>query len=214
MQFDGFNEKDFSVFAIDGLEARMEKLIERVRPKLEELGKHFAAELSSSTGEEMFYHVAKHARRTVNPPNDTWVAFSSSNRGYKKLPHFQIGLFETHIFIWFAVIYESPVKKEFAALLKKEMDSINKNIPDNFVWSQDHMKPDAFSHLDVKNGKLSDFINSLANVKKAELLCGIHIPKEEAIRMDGDTFIHKADSVFQTLMPLYQLKKKIYSQEG
>ncbi|MDM5198719.1 DUF1054 domain-containing protein [Fictibacillus enclensis] len=212
MQFDGFNEKDFSVFAIDGLEARMEKLIEQVRPKLEELGKHFAAELSSSTGEEMFYHVAKHARRTVNPPNDTWVAFSSSNRGYKKLPHFQIGLFETHIFIWFAVIYESPVKKEFAALLKEELDSINKNIPDNFVWSQDHMKPDALPHLDVKDGKLSDFINSLANVKKAELLCGIHIPKEEAIQMDGDTFIHKADSVFQTLMPLYELKKKIYSE--
>ncbi|MDN4523573.1 YktB family protein [Fictibacillus fluitans] len=212
MHFNGFNENDFSVFAIDGLEVRMEKLIERVRPKLEELGKHFALELSSSTGEEMFYHVAKHARRTVNPPNDTWVAFSSSNRGYKMLPHFQIGLFETHIFIWFAVIYESPVKKEFAALLKKELKTVSKAIPDDFVWSQDHMKPDAFLHRDVKKGKLPDFINTLANVKKAELLCGIHIPKEKAVQMDGNVFIHRTESVFKTLMPLYELKKKIYSE--
>ena len=37
-------------------------------------------------------HVAKHARRSVNPPIDTWVAFAPNKRGYKMLPHFQIGL--------------------------------------------------------------------------------------------------------------------------
>ena len=37
-----------------------------------------------------FYpHVAKHARRSVNPPKDTWVAFATSKRGYKMLPHFK-----------------------------------------------------------------------------------------------------------------------------
>ncbi|MDN4073594.1 YktB family protein [Fictibacillus terranigra] len=212
MSFSGFKKNDFSVFAIEGLEPRMEKLIERVRPKLEDLGGHFASELSALTGEEMFYHVAKHARRTVNPPKDTWVAFSSSKRGYKKLPHFQIGLFETHVFIWFAVIYESPVKKEYAAALQKELKTINASIPDYFVWSQDHMKPEAVQHSEMKNGNLSGLVRSLAEVKKAELLCGIHIPKDEAIQMDGKAFIQKADSVFRTLMPLYELKKQVYSE--
>ncbi|WP_397261357.1 DUF1054 family protein [Peribacillus simplex] len=32
--------------------------------------------MSVLTGDEMYPHVAKHARRKVNPPNDTWVAFA------------------------------------------------------------------------------------------------------------------------------------------
>ena len=35
MDFNGFKNEDFQVFHIDGLEARMEALIERIRPKLE-----------------------------------------------------------------------------------------------------------------------------------------------------------------------------------
>lgn len=75
MEFKGFTNEDFDVFIIDGLEARMEALKETIRPKLEALGQHFAPTLSALTGDEMFVHVAKHARRTINPPKDTWVAF-------------------------------------------------------------------------------------------------------------------------------------------
>lgn len=212
MSFAGFKEEDFNVFTIDGLEPRMEKLIERVRPKLEELGEHFSSELTAITGEEMFFHVAKHARRKVNPPNDTWVAFSSSKRGYKMLPHFQIGLFETHIFVWFAIIYESPVKKEYAAYLKKDLKKIAEAVPDHFVWSQDHMKPEAVQHGELTKKKLSEMVTYLADVKKAELLCGIHITKDEAIQLNGEAFIQKVEDTFRTLMPLYYLKKKVYSE--
>jgi uncharacterized protein YktB (UPF0637 family) len=38
MDFKSFNNEDFDVFHIDGLEARMEGLKERIRPKLESLG--------------------------------------------------------------------------------------------------------------------------------------------------------------------------------
>ncbi|NDI33538.1 DUF1054 family protein [Chengkuizengella sediminis] len=72
MSFQGFTKEDFNVFTIDSLEPRMEALITHVRPKLEWLGAEIAPYLSAVTGEEMFPHVAKHARRTVNPPNDTW----------------------------------------------------------------------------------------------------------------------------------------------
>ncbi|MDQ0168823.1 uncharacterized protein YktB (UPF0637 family) [Paenibacillus tundrae] len=74
MNFSGFNNRDFDVFQVPGLEPRMEMLIERVRPKLEALGAELAPYLTELCGEEMFVHVAKHARRTVNPPIDTWVA--------------------------------------------------------------------------------------------------------------------------------------------
>ena len=92
-----FTEEDFSTFTIEGLDARMERLKDTVRPKLKALGEHFAPTLSALTGDEMFLHVAKHARSSVNPPDDSWVAFANNKRGYKKLPHFQIGLWETHV---------------------------------------------------------------------------------------------------------------------
>lgn len=51
----------------------VDALKERIQPKLQALGEHFSPQLSVMTGDEMHPHVEKHARRTVNPPNDTWV---------------------------------------------------------------------------------------------------------------------------------------------
>lgn len=73
-----FQDVDFDVFTIPGLEARMDALIKTARPKLNELGERLAPALSQLTGEEMYAHVAKHARRSVNPPNDTWVAWAAN----------------------------------------------------------------------------------------------------------------------------------------
>lgn len=83
MAFSGFSQDDFNVFRIEGLDARMEAIKTTIRPKFEQLSNHFAPTLSSLCGDEMFVHIAKHARRTVNPPADTWVAFANSKRGYK-----------------------------------------------------------------------------------------------------------------------------------
>ncbi len=106
-----WTNKDFNVFQINGLEQRMDALNSNVRPKFNKLGEDFSAFFSSQLGEEFFSHVAKHARRTVNPPKDSWVAFAPYKRGYKALPHFQIGLWSSHLFIVLAIIYEAPQKK-------------------------------------------------------------------------------------------------------
>src|ERR1700722_8076347 len=79
----GFTPTDFEVFRINGFSARMEKIYERVRPKLTRLGVELAPELSRKLDLEFYAHVAKHVRRTVNPPPETWVAFGPSPRGYK-----------------------------------------------------------------------------------------------------------------------------------
>lgn len=205
MNFSGFNESDFNVFNVDGLDERMEALKGQIRPKLEELGNHFAPTLSAMTGDEMFPHVAKHARRSVNPPDDTWVAFANSKRGYKKLPHFQIGLWETHVFVWFAVIYESPIKTDFAKALKLHLSEVQKEIPSSFVWSIDHTKPEATKQGDLSEESFRNMIDRLQNVKKAEILCGINVQNDDPVLKDGDVFVKKVESTFETLMPLYRL---------
>lgn len=205
MAFNGFTNEDFNVFKIEGFEQRMDALKINIRPKLEALGNIFTPTLTVLSGDEMFPHVARHARRTVNPPKDTWVAFSNNTRGYKMLPHFQIGLWETHIFIWFAVIYEAKDKAEFGHSLETNLDKIYAEIDDNFVWSQDHTRPDAFMQKNLSKNDLKTMFQRLQTVKKAEILCGYHIPKEEAVAMSAEQFIEKAESIFKQLVMLYKL---------
>lgn len=196
MKFKGFTNKDFDVFKVDGLPERMAALIAQVRPKLEELGEHYAPVLTALTGDEFFPHVAKHARRTTNPPKDTWVAFSNDKRGYKKHPHFQIGLWGDHLFVWFAIINEAVNKEEYSYILKQHIEELKKTIPDHYVWSTDHTKPDTFDHFDP------EFLNRLGSVKKAELLCGVTLTKDEAIKHPN--LVQVFEDVFKTLTPLYE----------
>ncbi|MGM9923306.1 MAG: YktB family protein [Bacillus sp. (in: firmicutes)] len=203
--FQGFTAADFNVFKIDGLEARMAALQERIRPKLTYLGEQFSQQLSIQLGEEIFPHVAKHARRTINPPNDTWVAFAANKRGYKMLPHFQIGLWETHLFIWFAVIYEAPSKSEIGKKFQENLPFIQEQVPAHFVWATDHMKPVSTPHKELATDDLEAMFKRLQTVKKAELLCGIEIPREEAVNMSGDNLMQTIDDVFTQLIPLYKL---------
>lgn len=205
MSFSGFTQADFDVFKIDGLDERMEALKSQIRPKLEDLGQHFAPTLSSLAGDEMHYHVAKHARRTKNPPKDTWVAFASNPRGYKMLPHFQIGLWETHVFIWFAVIYEAPNKEAFGKTLGKNIDTIYRKIPKDFYWSGDHMKPEATLQSELTKDELLAMFTRLQTVKKAEILCGLNIPREQAVNISGEEMLSKIEFVFKEILPLYKL---------
>lgn len=80
----GFTSADFEVFKVQGFSERMEALYAHVRPRLLRLGDELAPELARKLHLEFFPHVAKHARRTVNPPPETWCAFGPSQRGYKR----------------------------------------------------------------------------------------------------------------------------------
>ncbi|MET3575823.1 DUF1054 domain-containing protein [Bhargavaea ullalensis] len=198
-----WEEKDFDVFAIDGLEARMEALISTVRPKLEALGVHYAHYFSSVLGEEFHPHVAKHARRKVNPPKDTWVAWSTSNRGYKALPHFQIGLFGTKVFVILALVYELPGKEMMADRMLADTELFD-GLPEDFIVSGDHMSPESSPvHADGGDEVIS-LLERLKTVKKAEFLVGRHIAREEAVNLSEDEFLACAEDTFNRLLPVYR----------
>jgi len=80
----GFTPADFEVFEVEGFNQRMAQIYEHVRPKLIRLGGELAPEIARKLHLEFFPHVAKHARRTVNPPAETWCAFGPSPKGYKR----------------------------------------------------------------------------------------------------------------------------------
>lgn len=201
----GFTQEDFDVFSIEGLDARMEAIKTMIRPKLEALGQHYAPSLSMATGNEMFTHVAKHARRTVNPPNDTWVAWAADKRGYKKHPHFQVGLWGTHLFVWYAVIYESPAKAQVSEAMRTHLEEILSFVPDHFRWSPDHMQPTSTSSAELGKEGIKKLVDRLATVKKAEILCGINIDRHDPILADGTALLARLDETFEILTKLYRI---------
>lgn len=196
--------EDFQVFLINGLDERMEALTHIVRPKFQTLGEIFSAYFSANTGDEFFAHIAKHARRTVNPPKDSWVAFAPYKRGYKALPHFQIGLWESHLFIVAAIIYEAPQKAEMAERLLQNI-AVFDQLSDDYIISGDHMSPAALSLGEARENDLKQLLVRLRDVKKGEFLVGRHIPAEEAVKLSSDEFMQLAEETFDNLLPIYNI---------
>ncbi len=201
MTFKGFQQKDFETFQIDGLDERMEAIQERIQPKFRGIYEEIADDLDELAGREMHLHIAKHARRTVNPPKDTWSAYCHNKRGYKKHPHFQVGLWDDNLFIWLAYIYELPHKSEIAERFLSEIDDIKKTVPEDYHISLDHMKNQAvtLSETDLQKG-----LERFKKVKKAEFLIGRRIDANDPILQDGDKLIQTIKETFQTLAPLYR----------
>ncbi|RUL51909.1 MULTISPECIES: YktB family protein [Lysinibacillus] len=199
-----WTSNDFNVFEIDGLEQRMDALSTIVRPKFQILAEKFSNYFSVNTGEEFFPHIAKHARRTINPPKDSWVAFAPYKRGYKSLPHFQIGLWNTHLFIIVAIIYEAPQKSQMATRLLENIHIFNE-LPEDFIISGDHMSQDAILLKTGREKQLEPLLVRLRDVKKGEFLVGRHISRDEAINLSSDQFLQLTEETFEALLPIYNI---------
>ena len=203
MSIKGFSQHDFDTFLIDGLGARMEAIETRIQPKFQVIGEELAQDLSMKLGNEMYLHIARHARRTVNPPNDTWLAVCDNKRGYKKHPHFQVGLSDDRLFIWLALIYELPSKQNIANAFLDSFDEI-KALPADFAVSLDHMKKDSFSLEELEEKHLQRF----HDVKKAEFLIGRSLATDDERVNDGEKLLATIKDTYHELIPFYQLAMK------
>ncbi|MBO1198624.1 DUF1054 family protein [Staphylococcus simiae] len=197
-----FSPKDFKAFDVEGLDARMEALNEYIRPQLNQLGDYYSDFFTSQTGETFYPHVAKHARRSVNPPKDTWVAFAPNKRGYKMLPHFQIGLFRDHLFVMFGIMHEAKDKAQQAKIFEKHFDDI-KQLPEDYSICLDHMKPDKPLIKDLSDEQLNEAIQRAINVKKGEFFVARYItPKDEHLKSDK-AFLAFLDDTFNHFLKFY-----------
>src|SRR3984893_13983562 len=115
----GFTPTDFEVFKVEGFNERMQQIYAHVRPKLVRLGDELAPELARLLHLEFFPHVAKHARRTVNPPPETWAAFGPSSRGYKRYGYLALCISGEGLHARAVVKSEADRRPEMARGLKR-----------------------------------------------------------------------------------------------
>ena len=197
-----FKPKDFKVFEVEGLDARMEALEQQIRPQLHALGDYFTDYLETLTGDTFYAHVAKHARRNVNPPIDTWVAFAPNKRGYKMMPHFQIGLFEDHLFVMYGLMHEDKNKAKDVEVFENKLETLL-DLPNDFQISLDHTQPDKSRIQDLSKEELQKGIARAKNVKKGEFFVARAIPPQSEHLKTDKAFIAFLEDTFKHLLKFY-----------
>jgi len=111
----GLTPEHFHVFAIPGFDARMLALRARITPALTDLAPSLAPGLSALLGHALHPHVARHLRRSVNPPEETWAAFARSPRAYKPFVHLRLAISAEGVKIACFVEDDARDKPAFAA---------------------------------------------------------------------------------------------------
>jgi len=129
-----YQDQDFHVFDDQTLPGRLGKIQQYIDPKFTATVTDLAP-VFAKLSMPIYAHISQHRRRTKNPPTDTWVAFSTSKRGYKMLPHIEIGFWDDRFFIWLAVLEEA---KERQMLLSQLKEDLVLQLPAGFECGGDH----------------------------------------------------------------------------
>jgi len=204
-----FYATDFKVFNEAGLRARMAAIRERIRPKLEAVGHSLAPAVSRATAGEAFAHVAKHARRTINPPDDTWVAFGPDARGYKKHCHFKVAVSRHAVRFLFEVGPEHADKKRWAAAWKRNaprLGPVLRRVKGLAWFKNEHDEEAAAPLADLSPERLAELADELTRTRDGQFVLGRTVPADQAARWTEAQYRDAALETFRALAPLYRLK--------
>jgi uncharacterized protein YktB (UPF0637 family) len=204
-----FGAGDFKVFDVKGFRPRMDQIRERLRPKLEALGHSLAPAIQRTTGDETFAHVAKHARRTVNAPEDTWVAFAADRRGYKKHVHFKVALSRNCVRFLFEVGPEHAGKKQWAAAWKKNAPKVGpvlRRVRGLAWFKNEHDETPVATLGDLTPDDLVALADELVRTRDGQLVVGRRVTADEAARWTEAQYRTAALETFRALAPLYRLR--------
>jgi uncharacterized protein YktB (UPF0637 family) len=203
-----FSAADFKVFDVKGFQPRMGEIKTRIRPKLETLGKSLAPAVARSLGSDTFAHVAKHARRTVNPPDDTWVAFAPDKRGYKKHCHFKVAVSRHCVRFLFEIGPEHAEKKRWAAAWKKnagKLSPVLRRVKGLAWFKNEHDEEPAAALAEMTADQLVEMADEIVRTRDGQLVLGRAVGADEAARWSEAEYRQAALDTFRALVPLYRL---------
>jgi uncharacterized protein YktB (UPF0637 family) len=199
----GFTRADFEVFDIPTFPERMQGIKEHVRPKLIALGKDLQPALTTLAGNDVFPHVALHARRTVNPPPETWVAFGPSARGYKKYGYFGLVVSRGGLHARIVVKDEAPERPQMAKLLVDRADVLARVFAKHSMARYDRWD---YAGIPEVAKPTADFWQQVAEglrKKTGGLDVGLGWPAARALKLTDKQVLQ----AFATLLPLYEITR-------
>ena len=208
MAFEGFTAKDFQVFAIPGFADRMAAIRKQIQPKLFSLAEEIGPKLKATVGSEVFSHVAKHMRRTVNPPDDTWVAFGPEKRGYKKAQHFKIAISRHSVRFLLEIGPEYADKARWAKAWQREAGRLASALKKGSAlgwYKNEHDEDPAAILANLSPQEIGGLAGELSRRKDGQLIFGRRLDQAETLRQTPQGFERAALATFAELSPLYRL---------
>ena len=201
----GFKPRDFEVFAVAGFNERMRLLYEHVRPRLVKLGEELAPELSRKLHLEFFPHVAKHARRTVNPPAETWAAFGPSPKGYKRYGYLALCISGAGLHARAVVKTEADHRPEMGARICANASELARSLRGTRIA---HYEKWNFRNLPTPIEAEPAFFEAIAEAfaKKTGVLdVGFGWKMRDSIRLERAELL----DAFAELEPLYRILRSV-----
>lgn len=208
MAFTGFSASDFKVFDLQGFQPRMAAIRSQIRPKLEGLGALVLPAVARATGGEAYAHVAKHARRTVNPPDDTWVAFGPDRRGYKKSCHFKVAISRRCVRFLFEAGPEYAEKKAWTAAWKRHAPKLIPTLKraKGLAWfKNEHDEESAALLADLATEEIVRLAEELSRTRDGQFVIGRLVSLTDAAKWGAREYAKAAVETFAVLAPLYRL---------
>jgi uncharacterized protein YktB (UPF0637 family) len=181
----------------------MQGIKEHVRPKLIALGENLQPALKKLAKNDVFPHVAIHARRTVNPPPETWVAFGPSARGYKKYGYFGLVVSRGGLHTRIVVKDEAPDRPQMAKLLLDRADALAKVFGKQTVARYDRWD---YAGIPEFTKPTADFWQKVAEAlakKTGGLDVGVGWPAARAVKLTNKQVLE----AFAALLPLYEITR-------
>jgi uncharacterized protein YktB (UPF0637 family) len=209
---DLFKLADFKVFDIQDFNQRMAAIRTRIRPKLTSIGQGVAPKLSQLVDRPLHVHVARHARRTVNAPDDTWAAFGNSPRGYKKDVHFKIAISRHCVRLLFEAGPEYYAKTEWVRGWYGEFAEVVNDLRSHktLAWfSNEHDEDPAFQLAAVAPAEIKRLPEELTRRKdgRGQFVLGARVDAKDFLRLTPRQVENLAVKTFEPLAPLFHIHK-------
>jgi uncharacterized protein YktB (UPF0637 family) len=199
----GFTPEDFEVFGIPTFPERMQAIKARVRPKLTALGEDLRPALKKLANGDVFPHVAKHARRTVNPPPETWVAFSPSARGYKKYGYLGLVVSRGGLHARVVVKDEVPDRPQMAKVLRDRAGALAKVFAKQTVSRYDRWEYDGIPEPVTPTADFWQGVAETLAKKTGGMDVGLGWPVRRAVKLTEKQVLE----AFETLLPVYEITR-------
>lgn len=203
-----FTSADFKIFDIAGFNERMGAIILKIRPKLTSIGEALAPKLSELVDRPLFVHVAKHARRTVNPPDDTWAAFGADPRGYKKDVHFKVAVSRRCVRFLFEAGPEYYAKPDWAAEWARDFNGFSGALKaaKRLSWfKNEHDEEPVAAVQDLVPAEMKKLGDGLTRKRDGQVVLGRRVDAEEFVSLNPKQVEKIATDSFAPLAPLFAL---------
>ena len=148
-------------------------------------------------------------RRTVNAPDDTWVAFAADKRGYKKHCHFKVAVSRGAVRFLFEAGPEHAGKKKWIAAWKRHAPKL---VPvfrraKGLAWfKNEHDETPSAILSDLSAEEIAHLADELLRTRDGQLVLGRMVKAEEAARWKPVDYGRAAREIFCLLAPLYRLR--------